>query len=43
MVRGEALEEEIRGAKAWLTEALRRAPGVGKGIGPVDHFAPVPD
>ncbi|HJL39490.1 MAG TPA: bifunctional hydroxymethylpyrimidine kinase/phosphomethylpyrimidine kinase [Polyangiaceae bacterium LLY-WYZ-15_(1-7)] len=43
LARGEALEEAIRGAKAWLTEALRRAPGVGKGIGPVDHFAPVPD
>ncbi len=39
LARGEPLEEAIRGAKAWLTEALRGAPGIGGGVGPVDHFA----
>ncbi|MEO0322248.1 MAG: bifunctional hydroxymethylpyrimidine kinase/phosphomethylpyrimidine kinase [Myxococcota bacterium] len=38
---GDALEEAVRGAKAWLTEALRRAPGVGHGSGPVDHLTPL--
>lgn len=40
LARGEPLEDAIRGAKAWLTEALRSAPGIGHGVGPVDHFAP---
>lgn len=35
---GLALDEAIRSAKAWLTEALRSAPGIGSGVGPVDHF-----
>lgn len=38
---GDALETAVAGAKAWLTEALRRAPGIGAGVGPVDHLAPV--
>ena len=41
LARGEALEEAVRRAKAWLTEALRRAPGLGGGVGPVDHHTPV--
>lgn len=39
---GVPLEDAIRRAKAWLTEALRSAPGIGGGVGPVDHFARVP-
>ena len=42
LARGVALEPAIRAAKAWLTEALRRAPAVGHGVGPVDHHAPLP-
>lgn len=41
LARGLALEDAIRAAKAWMVEALRGAPGLGHGIGPVDHFAPV--
>ncbi len=42
LARGVALEPAIRAAKAWLTEALRRAPAVGHGVGPVDHHATLP-
>jgi len=38
---GEGLLDAVSGAKSWLTEALRTAPGLGKGVGPVNHFAPV--
>jgi hydroxymethylpyrimidine/phosphomethylpyrimidine kinase len=31
------LEAAFR-AKAWLTDAIRSAPGLGRGSGPVDHF-----
>lgn len=41
LAAGLGLEDAIRTSKAWLTEALRRAPGLGGGIGPVDHFTPV--
>lgn len=40
---GKPLEAAIQAAKRWIVEALRRAPGVGHGIGPVDHFTPVDD
>ncbi len=36
---GLALVDAIGAAKAWLTKALRSAPGIGSGVGPVDHFA----
>lgn len=35
---GDELLEAVRGAKAWLTEALRHAYAVGRGRGPVDHL-----
>jgi hydroxymethylpyrimidine/phosphomethylpyrimidine kinase len=35
---GDGLLEAVRGAKAWLTEALRGAYSVGRGRGPVDHL-----
>lgn len=41
LARGEALEGAVRGAKAWLTRALATAPGLGAGLGPVNHLAPV--
>jgi hydroxymethylpyrimidine/phosphomethylpyrimidine kinase len=41
LAHGAALEDAIRDAKAWLVEALRGAPGIGGGIGPLDHFARV--
>ncbi len=40
LAKGEALLTAIDGAKAWLTQALRTAPGLGYGIGPVNHFVP---
>lgn len=42
LASGAALEDAIRGAKAWLGAALRGAEPIGGGIGPVDHFAPLP-
>lgn len=41
LARGDRLLEAVAGAKAWLTEALRTAPGVGRGVGPVNHLAPL--
>lgn len=41
LARGLSLEPAIRAAKRWMVDVLRRAPGLGHGIGPVDHFAPV--
>ncbi len=43
LAHGDALLDAVRGAKAWLTEAIAAAPGVGGGIGPVDHLRPVKD
>jgi hydroxymethylpyrimidine/phosphomethylpyrimidine kinase len=38
LARGEELLLAIRGAKAWLTEGLRRSYTVGRGRGPVNHL-----
>jgi hydroxymethylpyrimidine/phosphomethylpyrimidine kinase len=38
---GATLIEACAGAKRWLADALRTAPGVGSGIGPVNHLAPL--
>jgi hydroxymethylpyrimidine/phosphomethylpyrimidine kinase len=38
---GVPLVDAVRGAKAWLTEAIRTGPRVGRGVGPVNHFVPV--
>lgn len=40
LARGEDLRAAVSGAKAWLTDALRSAPGIGHGVGPVDHLRP---
>jgi hydroxymethylpyrimidine/phosphomethylpyrimidine kinase len=36
---GESLEDAIAHAKAFVTEALRSAPGLGRGSGPLNHHA----
>ena len=41
LARGEALEAAVAGARAYIREAISRAPRLGGGCGPVDHFAPV--
>ena len=38
---GEPLLDAVRGAKAYLTEAIRRSYSVGRGHGPVDHMHPL--
>lgn len=40
LARGAALPDAVARTKQWLNEALRSAPGVGQGIGPVNHLAP---
>lgn len=39
LARGLPLADAVHRAKEWLTEALRTAPGIGGGAGPVNHFA----
>ena len=39
LAQGLTLEEAIQRAKEWLTRALHEAPQLGRGIGPVSHFA----
>src|SRR5262249_20207916 len=38
LARGEALEQAIRGARGYLEGAMRHAPGLGSGHGPLGHF-----
>ncbi|MCE5307942.1 MAG: bifunctional hydroxymethylpyrimidine kinase/phosphomethylpyrimidine kinase [Acidobacteriales bacterium] len=38
---GAPLVEAVSRAKAFITEAIRTAPGLGSGSGPVNHHAPV--
>ena len=38
---GDGLLDAVRGAKAYLTEAIRRSYSVGRGHGPVDHLHPL--
>src|SRR3569832_893808 len=37
LARGRGLEESVGAAKRFVTEAIRRAPGLGRGHGPVNH------
>lgn len=39
---GAPLPEAVRTAKAYITEAIRTNPGLGRGSGPVNHHAAVP-
>jgi hydroxymethylpyrimidine/phosphomethylpyrimidine kinase len=41
LAQGEPLLDAVRGAKAYLLEALRRSYTVGHGRGPVDHLHPL--
>lgn len=43
IARGLSLQDAIALSRAYLTEAIRRAPGLGKGHGPVDHGWPSRD
>jgi hydroxymethylpyrimidine/phosphomethylpyrimidine kinase len=43
LARGAALEDAVRFAKDFITEAIRTAPGIGSGCGPVNHWAVLPD
>jgi hydroxymethylpyrimidine/phosphomethylpyrimidine kinase len=43
VARGLALEDAVALSRAYLTEAIRRAPGLGKGHGPIDHGWPSRD
>ena len=38
---GDELLIAVRGAKTYLTEAIRRSYSVGRGHGPVDHLHPL--
>ncbi len=38
---GDPLLDAVRGAKTYLTEAIRRSYSVGRGHGPVDHLHPL--
>lgn len=40
LAQGDAVHDAVRRAKAWLTQALATAPAIGRGISPVNHFAP---
>ncbi len=39
LARGETLLEAVRQAKAFITRAISSAPGLGRGQGPVNHWA----
>jgi hydroxymethylpyrimidine/phosphomethylpyrimidine kinase len=39
LAKGAPLEEAIRLAKRFITDAIRTSPGLGSGSGPVNHFA----
>lgn len=41
LAQGASLLDAVKGAKAWLTSAIATAPGLGHGVGPVNHFAPL--
>jgi hydroxymethylpyrimidine/phosphomethylpyrimidine kinase len=38
LARGMSVEEAVVGAKRYITEAIRHAPGLGHGHGPIGHF-----
>ena len=42
LARGEELLEAVRAGKAFVTEAIRHALPLGRGIGPVDQLWPIP-
>ena len=40
LAKGTVLRVAIERAKAYVTEAIRTSPGLGRGAGPVNHHAP---
>lgn len=38
LAHGLPVDEAVAGAKRYVTEAIRHAPGLGHGHGPIDHF-----
>jgi hydroxymethylpyrimidine/phosphomethylpyrimidine kinase len=43
LAKGEPMEAAVANAWAYVAEAIRRAPGLGQGHGPLDHGWPVRD
>jgi hydroxymethylpyrimidine/phosphomethylpyrimidine kinase len=41
LARGALLEQAVESAKGFVTEAIRSAPGLGRGSGPLNHHAAV--
>lgn len=41
LAKGEGLHAAVHGAKEFITHAIRTAPGLGQGRGPVNLFAPI--
>jgi hydroxymethylpyrimidine/phosphomethylpyrimidine kinase len=41
LAKGRGLLPAVRAAKKFITQAIRTAPGIGRGFGPVNHFAEV--
>jgi hydroxymethylpyrimidine/phosphomethylpyrimidine kinase len=41
LARGLPLIDAVRRAKIYITEAIRTAPGLGSGVGPLNHFVDV--
>ena len=41
LAKGCGLVEAVEKAKEFMTRAIETSPGLGRGIGPVNHFAPV--
>ena len=39
LAQGRSMEESIEHALAYVESAIRTAPGLGEGVGPVNHFA----
>jgi len=42
LAKGASVPEAVGRAKRYITEAIRQAPGLGSGYGPVNHFPRVP-
>ena len=42
LARGEPLVEAVDRAVQFVADAIRQAPGLGEGNGPLNHFVPVP-
>jgi hydroxymethylpyrimidine/phosphomethylpyrimidine kinase len=42
LAHGDALDAAVRTAHAWLAKAIATAPGIGRGQGPINHWATPP-